>query len=120
MEREILFRGKRVDNGEWAYGCYLKERACDGVQHIIVGEDGEYYPINLKTRGQFTNLTDKNGRRIFEGDILEALNGNRGYVVFENGAFMKLCNPMMFPIAADVNAVIGNIHDNSELLKGEK
>ena len=121
MEREILFRGKRADNGEWVYGSSLKEKACDGVQHIIVTENGEYHLINPKTRGQYTGLTDRNGVKIFEGDILEAGSGNRGYVVFINGAFMKSGNSkdMPFLIASDVNAVIGNVFDNPELMKGD-
>ncbi|MCM1361968.1 MAG: YopX family protein, partial [Clostridiales bacterium] len=71
--------------------------------------------------GQYTGLTDKNGVKIFEGDILEAESGNIGYVMFINGAFMKSCNSkdMPFLIASDVNAVIGNVFDNPELLKGE-
>lgn len=127
--REILFRGKRADNGEWVYG-YFCECPCDDgtdIPSIMRIESKEnhrtlmQYPVISETVGRFTGLTDKNGTKIFEGDILEASNGNRGYVVFENGAFMKLHNPkgMPFLIAADVNEVIGNIHDNPEMLKGE-
>jgi len=129
MEREILFRGKRVDNGEWVYGLFCECPCDDGtdIPSIMKIENKEthrifmQYPIISETRGQYTGLTDRNGVKIFEGDILEAVNGNRGYVVFEHGAFMKSCDPkdMPFLIAADVNAVIGNVHDNPELLKGE-
>lgn len=129
MEREILFRGKRVDNGECVYGHFCEFPCDDGkdIPSILRIEDKEneriimQHPIISETVGRFTGLTDRNGVRIFEGDILEALNGNRGYVVFRNGAFMKSCNSenMPFLIAADVNAVIGNIHDNPEMLKGE-
>lgn len=129
MEREILFRGKRIYNGEWAYGHFCEFPCDDGtdIPSILRIENKEndrivmQYPIISETLGRFTGLTDRNGGKIFEGDILEALSGNRGYVVFRNGAFMKSCNSedMPFLIAADVNAVIGNIHDNPELLKGE-
>ena len=76
--------------------------------------------VDYETVGRFTGLTDRNGVKIFEGDILEAESGNRGYVMFINGAFMKSCNSkdMPFLIASDVNAVIGNVFDNPELLKG--
>lgn len=127
MEREILYRGKCVDNGEWVEGYFVKYQPCASEEKIIYGIVPEYASalylneIDPSTVGQYTGLTDKNGVKIFEGDVLEAENGNRGHVVFRNGAFMKLCNSedMPFLIAADVNAVIGNIHDNSEMLKGE-
>lgn len=128
--REILYRGLHRRKGEkvrpdgtpveskWVYGgvCqYNEERA------IIYQTEPEIakFPVYAETVGQYTGLTDKNGVKIFEGDILEALNGNRGYVVFKNGAFMKLSNgeDVPFAIAGDVNTVIGNIHDNPELLE---
>lgn len=124
MNREILLRGKRVDNGEWVEGdgiYYPKSINYKGTCWI----DGMHERVNdwvqvvPSTVGRYTGLTDKNGRKIFEGDILEALNENRGYVVFGNGAFMKSCNSKYILIAADVNAVIGNIHDNPEMLGGE-
>ena len=73
MEREILFRGKRIDNGEWVEGMYLYIKGhtypsifdMEGFSHIII----------TKTLGQFTGLLDKNDNKIFEGDIVRRFNG---------------------------------------------
>ena len=83
MKREILFRGKRADNGEWIYGYLIGN-------NVIVGEvvdfDDDYfntqfwYKVDPETVGQFTGLTDKNGTKVFEGGIIKAPSG-RLYVV---------------------------------------
>lgn len=126
--REILFRGKRVDKGKWIYG--LPYKAKYGGISAIVDNDEERFLIIPETVGQFTGLYDKNGKRIFEGDIVKAqddifgspfCDGITGKIVYDECAyFIEPQNPIesqwLFNECA-VYEVIGNIHDNPELLK---
>lgn len=117
---EILFRGKDSDD-VWHEGFYC---VFNGKAHrIYTGyaetDCGNYYPdyytVNPETLGQYTGLTDKNGTKIFEGDIIKAGNGHIGWAEFFRGAFVKrcLCHPNSYnPIWGDNETVIGNIHDN--------
>lgn len=129
--REILFRGKRTDNGEWVYGPFIPDllESLNG-QKVDWGfikpiskekEKKVMLKVYRKSVGQYTGLTDKNGKKIFEGDILETNSGSRGYVVFVNGNFARLHNQKWewktIMIISDANVVIGNIHDNPELLE---
>ena len=135
--REPLYRGKRVDNDEWAYGGIVHQTDYYGDKvdrwFIIDGtETNDYsigYPIEVvpETVGQYTGLKDKNGKMIFEGDIVR-YGDTIHEVVFEQrngtayfGVVYSMIETLPFGHYQDLNQieVIGNIHDNSELLKGE-
>ena len=141
--REILFRGKMLQGGNWVEGYFFKsdinkrEREskkatliftpdCDTF--IMVPECHNSFMVVSDTVGQYTGLLDKNGKRIFEGDIAKVLQGKDkdiAYVGFENGAFM------LYPKTGNIYErtlweywyndwdveVIGNITDNPELLE---
>ena len=162
--REILFRGKRIDNGEWVFSgniirfipengedlifipalsepctCYHDEK-----DNIIAFEKGIFYKVDTKTVGQYTGMMDKNGMKIWEGDIIKIDNGKQSSIsVVKFGEYYpKMFYAMMdiyFPIAQHINAnvffaestkhedmilfkspffeIIGNVHDNPELLE---
>lgn len=128
--REILFRGKRIDNGEWVYGD-LRNYENNGSKAIFSHKALSRFVVVPETVGQYTGLTDKNGTKIFEGDILRFsytgnTNGVEGIasVVFESGKFGVLCGWHKELVCLDGFAntkveVIGNIHDNPELLGEE-
>lgn len=117
--REILYRGKR-NNGNWEYGFYYL-RAVNNKPYIY--DDGISFEVIPETVGQFIGITDKNGTKIFEGDILKADNGHVGYVSFgvlpQFGKYCD-CHKEFGPIFPDNETVIGNIYDNPELLKEDK
>lgn len=124
--REILFRGRMTASGEWAYGNL--DIKPGGRIAIITPDDtpiGKYGQVDPATVGQYTGLTDKNGVKIFEGDVLR-YGETIHRVVFEqrNGTayFGLVYGPqetLPFGHYQDLRQleVIGNIHDNPELLK---
>ena len=123
--REILFRGKQVDNGEWVEGWLCSSTFLNNtittilVPCEIFGFD--MVAVDPKTVGQFTGLTDKNGKKIFEGDIVKDVDTDINYqVIYEKNSFIRVDNQRFFYWNFDLTCleVIGNIHDNPELLKG--
>ena len=114
--REILFRGKRIDSGEWVYGTMYKIATDLNPFILTCGKQGCSYQVEEETVGQYTGLNDKNGNLIFDGDILSLPNGRQHVVIFEDGAFVieNTEIPMRF---ANKFEVIGNITDNPELLE---
>lgn len=120
--REILFRGKRKDNGEWVEG-YLY-RISEKLNPFIMlkNAEGESYEVDPETVGQFTGLTDKSGAKIFEGDILRDDDAEEnGVVVFEEGEFCVVFGNVITHGISDIAYscyIRGNIHNNPELLEG--
>ena len=168
-KREIWFRGKRKDNGEWIYGVPITDESTNDA-YIITSTTGASlkseinnmcatgFRIIRNTIGQYTGLKDKNGTRIFEGDVVKLFDIAIGEIVYGCGTFGISCRQQidydylaseiasvtgcdntsrfchndnfvsLWELYSNYNEenseisvieVIGNIHDNPELLKGE-
>ena len=130
--REILFRGKRTINGDWVYGYFVRGNERKSLRDSIFVYDSETqsfndYKINPSTLGQYTGLTDKNGKRIFEGDIVKTdkfSEPNKQYIIkydLQFGAFIGQDRYNVYFVTFDGDSgdfeIIGNIHDNPELLE---
>ena len=128
LMREILFRGKRADSifrSEWIEGSLWNNY---GEVKILSALNAIGYEVIPETIGQYTGLTDKNGKKIFEGDVLVICNNREHPVLVKFLDFEWDC------VIPNVNAyihyrhrlennnakyeIIGNIHDNPELMKG--
>lgn len=143
--REILFRAKALYDGRWVYGSFVHA----GKEYIILPENVERmggaefsmgYLVDPETVGQYTGLNDKNGKRIFEGDLVKPYDDeyDKAVIEFHNGRFCVcyygtlgmqmeygwdetaggygLCECEELQYCED-EEVIGNIHDNPELLE---
>jgi uncharacterized phage protein (TIGR01671 family) len=126
--REIEFRGKRFDNGEWVYGDYHYSKAMDWCYIItecaMLGSG--YEVVEPATVGQYTGLKDKNGNKIYEGDICVCKNAGIdknpfAIIWMEAGCWgweeSEDERDLFFQYIADYSEVIGNIHDNPELME---
>ena len=149
--REILFRGKRRCNGEWVYGNLVVDKNYN--PHIVPKdyfyEDGHHLQycddtdrpvfIDAETIGQFTGLTDKNGTKIFEGDIVQFGDNTKcevkwgeyshskcdeyecehygWYVAHKRRNYVENTGYDLWDVASYIT-VIGNVHDNPELIGG--
>lgn len=130
--RTIKFRGKRLDNGKWLYGDLMHDNV--GGCYVYPIESEALFKANSvdpDTVGQFTGLTDKNGKEIYEGDVIGCHNPEIKHLIFYNekqGRFMAALNGDIENDFIGVcglddrrwmasKDVIGNVHDNPELLK---
>lgn len=119
--RTIKFRGKRLDNGEWVYGDLVH---LSNGEACILPEDGgwRHHLIIPDTIGQFTGLQDKNGKEIYEGDVVDFDNylQGRSCVMFDSGCFRVESTNYTTTLTYHVSLhthIVGNIHDNPELMK---
>ena len=144
--REILFRGKRKDTSKWTEGLTVfkldkyvymcKSSMCEityDLQHnikAITSKNPFFVEVIPETVGQFTGLTDKNGKKIFEGDIVSFADcwdtQHKGIVCWRSGSYDVDCSKSdkdifrLFTAYACGAKIIGNIHDNPELMGGER
>jgi uncharacterized phage protein (TIGR01671 family) len=138
-QREILFRGKRIDNGEWVYGNL--NYGTIGIKSIkdsyyisdfdVNPWDKKFYPVIHESVGQYTGLTDKNGKKIFENDICRFDNDEpneaeryTNYVLrwdIVNCRFVVVtadnCEDVLDRFFSENSEIIANLHDNPELLE---
>ena len=137
--REILFRGKRLDNGEWVYGSFCMDAreqfnglcGVDGFIRLYDKAKGKMqtYEVDRETVGQYTGLKDKNGKMIWEGDVIEwdytCNKGKPHQVRYDVGSACFVASrehngniiDTVFYNDGQHAEVISNVHDNPELLE---
>lgn len=123
--REIIFRGKRKDNGEWVYGdLYHDWNRLYTKPDIKIANNMGKFPIIPETVGQYTGLKDKNGKKVFEGDIIRKTNEGRNPEIFIANIHTNFrvyediyYSPCDHFTKSCEYEIIGNIHDNPDLLE---
>ena len=124
--REILFRGKQITKGEFIEGSLTVD--CHGnccIYHplnVPIGGGFQYFDVDPETVGQYTGIDDREGEKIFEGDVFKIGAENNIYTVrFDYGCFLAYEDDVQVGILSELSTMfikkIGNIHDNKELLK---
>lgn len=148
--REILFRGKSksINKGEWIYGSFVEDTDLNAC--CIRDKSLVYELVDRETVGQYTGLTDKNGKKIFEGDVLKIISSVKGEImdntcafqsakredcavvlwnyktggyklkVYHKGKYKRIANFAIGHLCVYNAEVIGNIYDNPELLEVEQ
>jgi len=129
--REIKFRGKRVDNGEWVVGDYTRYSNKKSIIMVDLLEQEDYW-VSSETVGQYTGLKDKNGKEIYEGDIVSFEDSDGGYeypdlavntgiveygdlgFYFTNRVAVDMADFYIKDGRCDEVEVIGNIYENQE------
>ena len=128
MNRPIKFRAKGKSDGQWHYGSLLQ--IGDDLS-IATDTEAVYEMCDVapSTIGQFTGLLDCNGKEIYEGDIVRLFDFKNCQVVFERGAFCYMINNHIIPFSSNIYLrigknggyreveILGNIHDNPELIE---
>ena len=126
--RDILFRAKRVSNGEWEYGKIVEfGYTNEPVQYCIVPTYASALyglPVDPNTVGQYIGVDDNNGDKIFEGDILKLNQSGCVEVVFDDGVFGAWLDgvgmaPLLISLFGEGGIVIGNVYDEEEMSKGK-
>lgn len=123
MNERYLFRGKRKDNGEWVTGYLIKGNNTyivtpESIYYMVVSisyiASVEFVDVLPETVGQCTGLRDKNGNLIFDGDVIKGINDSLTIIVtwyYIHAGFN------LMGLNTEAFEIIGNIHDNTELLE---